>query len=91
MIDLEERFRRLQASGRKILVPYVTGYVPGWADAVRVAVANGADAVEVGLPFSDPVMDGPVIQRASTIALNAVQRREPSLMRFEISTSKSLS
>jgi tryptophan synthase alpha chain len=69
MIDLEEQFRRLQASGRKILVPYVTGYVPGWVDAVRVAVANGADAVEVGLPFSDPVMDGPVIQRASAIAL----------------------
>ena len=50
-------------------MPYVTGYVPGWIAAVRAAVASGADAVEIGLPFSDPVMDGPVIQRASTIAL----------------------
>ena len=69
MIDLEQRFRTLRASGRKLLVPYVTGFVPGWVEAVRAAVASGADAVEIGLPFSDPVMDGPVIQRASTIAL----------------------
>ena len=69
MIGLEERFRQLRASGRKILVPYVTGFVPGWTEAIRVSVANGADAVEIGLPFSDPVMDGPVIQRASSLAL----------------------
>lgn len=69
MIDLEERFRTLRASGRKLLVPYVTGFSPNWVEAVHAAVANGADAVEIGLPFSDPVMDGPVIQRASTIAL----------------------
>lgn len=69
MVALEEQFRSLRASGRKILVPYVTGFVPGWTDAIRAAVANGADAVEIGLPFSDPVMDGPIIQRASTIAL----------------------
>jgi tryptophan synthase alpha chain len=69
VVALEEQFRSLRASGRKILVPYVTGFVPGWTDAIRAAVANGADAVEIGLPFSDPVMDGPIIQRASTIAL----------------------
>jgi len=69
MIDLEERFRTLRASGRKLLVPYVTGFSPNWVEAIHAAVANGADAVEIGLPFSDPVMDGPVIQRASTIAL----------------------
>ncbi|MGA1331531.1 MAG: tryptophan synthase subunit alpha [Ilumatobacteraceae bacterium] len=69
MIDLEERFRTLRASGRKLLVPYVTGFAPSWVEAIHAAVANGADAIEIGLPFSDPVMDGPVIQRASTIAL----------------------
>jgi len=69
MIDLEERFLTLRASGRKLLVPYVTGFAPNWVEAIHAAVANGADAVEIGLPFSDPVMDGPVIQRASTIAL----------------------
>jgi tryptophan synthase alpha chain len=47
----------------------VTGFAPNWVEAIHAAVANGADAVEIGLPFSDPVMDGPVIQRASTIAL----------------------
>lgn len=68
-LPLESYLRRLRDSGRKILVPYVTGYADGWTDAVRVAAANGADAVEIGIPFSDPVMDGPVIQRASTQAL----------------------
>ncbi|MFM7666016.1 MAG: tryptophan synthase subunit alpha [Actinomycetota bacterium] len=68
-VALEPRLRELRNAGHKILVPYVTGGVPGWSDAIRTAVANGADAVEIGLPFSDPVMDGPVIQRASTIAL----------------------
>jgi tryptophan synthase alpha chain len=70
-VALESRLRELRNAGRKILVPYVTGGVPGWTDAIHTAVANGADAVEVGLPFSDPVMDGPVIQRASTIALGS--------------------
>lgn len=61
----------LRTRGRKILVPYITGYAPGWLDALRAVVANGADAVEVGIPFSDPVMDGPVIQRASAEALRS--------------------
>ena len=50
-------------------MPYITGGVEHWQDAVRAAVANGADAIEIGIPFSDPVMDGPVIQRASREAL----------------------
>ncbi len=66
---LELHLRRLRSSGRKLLVPYVTGYADGWIEAVRVAAASGADAVEIGIPFSDPVMDGPVIQRASSQAL----------------------
>jgi tryptophan synthase alpha chain len=40
-----------------------------WVDYVRAAAAAGADAVEIGIPFSDPIMDGPVIQQASTAAL----------------------
>lgn len=58
-------------AGRKLLVPYITGGYPGWQDAIRACAANGADAVEIGIPFSDPVMDGPVIQRASQAALEA--------------------
>ncbi len=67
---LEQEFRAKRSVGRKLLVPYITGGYPGWQDAVRAAVANGADAVEIGIPFSDPVMDGPVIQLASQIALD---------------------
>lgn len=67
---LETHFRARRTAGRKLLVPYVTGGYPGWVDAVRAAAAAGADAIEIGIPFSDPVMDGPVIQQASQRALD---------------------
>ncbi len=67
---LEHALRAGRAAGRKALVPYVTGGYPGWEAAIRAAAANGADAVEIGIPFSDPVMDGPVIQRASQASLD---------------------
>jgi len=67
---LESELRAKRDGGRKLLVPYVTGGYPGWQDAIRAAAANGADAVEIGIPFSDPVMDGPVIQQASQAALD---------------------
>jgi tryptophan synthase alpha chain len=66
---LEAHLRERRAAGRKLLVPYITGGYPGWCEAIRAAAANGADAVEIGIPFSDPVMDGPVIQAASQAAL----------------------
>ena len=67
--DLATSLRALRDGGRKLLVPYITGGYPGWQDAIRACAANGADAVEIGIPFSDPVMDGPVIQQASQAAL----------------------
>jgi len=67
--SLESHLRARRESGRKILVPYITGGLPGWLDAIRAAAAQGADAIEIGIPFSDPVMDGPVIQQASEVAL----------------------
>jgi tryptophan synthase alpha chain len=69
--SIELEFRAKREIGRKLLVPYITGGYPGWEDAIRAAAANGADAVEIGIPFSDPVMDGPVLQQASQDALNA--------------------
>jgi tryptophan synthase alpha chain len=68
-VSLEKVLRERRDAGRKLLLPYVTGGLDGWQDAIRAAAASGADAVEVGIPFSDPVMDGPVIQRASQRAL----------------------
>ncbi|MFZ9628809.1 MAG: tryptophan synthase subunit alpha [Ilumatobacteraceae bacterium] len=68
---MEREFRDKRAAGHKLLVPYLTGGYPGWQDSLRAAVAAGADAIEIGIPFSDPVMDGPVIQQSSQAALDA--------------------
>ncbi len=69
---LEAHLRSRRAAGRKLVVPYVTGGLgEDWLDVVRAVAAAGADAIEIGLPFSDPVMDGPTIQEASQRALEA--------------------
>jgi tryptophan synthase alpha chain len=66
---LETTLRSARDAGRKLLVPYVTGGLGAWTDVVRAIADAGADACEVGIPFSDPVMDGPTIQAASERAL----------------------
>jgi tryptophan synthase alpha chain len=53
------------------LIPYVTGGMPGWERVVEAVADAGADAIEVGIPFSDPVIDGPTVQAASERALAA--------------------
>jgi tryptophan synthase alpha chain len=69
-VAVEERLRAVRQSGRKILVTYVTGGLGAdWIDTLLAMVAAGADLVEIGIPFSDPVMDGPTIQAASSRAL----------------------
>jgi tryptophan synthase alpha chain len=70
-VNLETHLRARRAEGRKLLVPYVTGGLGReWCEVVRAVVAAGADAVEVGIPFSDPIMDGRTIQEASQRALD---------------------
>jgi tryptophan synthase alpha chain len=69
---LESHLRARRDAGRKLLVPYVTGGLgTDWTEIVRAVADAGADAIEIGIPFSDPVMDGPVIQEASERALVA--------------------
>jgi tryptophan synthase alpha chain len=70
-VKLEPTLREKRDAGRKLLVPYVTGGLGGsWLDVVRAVAVAGADAIEVGIPFSDPVMDGRTIQEASQRALD---------------------
>src|ERR671918_2765313 len=67
---LEEALQARREAGGRAFVPYVTGGYPGVdAGLLRRLAAAGADAIEVGIPFSDPVMDGGVIQGASADAL----------------------
>lgn len=69
---IERRFALLKAAGRTGLVPYVTAGDPLPAATVglmHALVDAGADLIELGVPFSDPVADGPVIQHASERAL----------------------
>ena len=67
---VEHTLRQRREAGGKSLVPFVTaGITADWTDYVRACADNGADAIEIGLPFSDPMLDGPVIQAASGQAL----------------------
>ena len=71
-MTIELALRAKRDAGHKLLVPYITGGLhDDWVQVVEAVAAAGADAVEIGIPFSDPVMDGPVIQEASQQALAA--------------------
>ena len=72
MTRISDRFARLRAEGRSAFVGFVTAGDPSLDRTVDVAVSlaeSGVDVLELGVPFSDPLADGPVIQRASERAL----------------------
>jgi len=72
MSRIEKKFATLRAAGRKALIPYVTAGDPVASITVQLMhdmVKSGADIIELGVPFSDPMADGPVIQKASERAL----------------------
>jgi tryptophan synthase alpha chain len=72
MSRIDKTFQTLAAQGRKALIPFVTAGFP-YADVtpelMHAMVAGGADVIELGVPFSDPSADGPVIQKAGDKAL----------------------
>lgn len=70
---------------RKLLLPYVMGgMTPDWLDLLPALAEAGADAIEIGLPFSDPMVDGPAVQQAGVAALTRGAR--PHTVLKELST-----
>jgi tryptophan synthase alpha chain len=72
MTRIYAKFEELRREGRKAFIPYITAGDPDLAttESLLIALADaGADVIELGVPFSDPMADGPVIQRASERAL----------------------
>lgn len=74
MSRIAARFKALAAQGRGALIPYLEAYDPDWdtsLELLRKMPAAGADLIEIGMPFSDPSADGPVIQAAARRGLKA--------------------
>jgi len=72
MSRIAGRFEALRSQGRKALIPYIAAGDPHpdvTVDMMHALVEGGADVIELGVPFSDPMADGPVIQRAAERAL----------------------
>ncbi len=72
MSRLAAKFEELSKAGRKALIPFITAGDPHpdfTVPMMHAMVKAGADVIELGVPFSDPMADGPVIQRASERAL----------------------
>src|SRR5438093_3186677 len=74
MTRIEKRFAQLKSEGRKAFIPYITAGDPTLEQTGQLVLAldrAGADVIELGVPFSDPIADGPVIQRATERGLKA--------------------
>lgn len=83
---IAKAFAAARAEGRCALIPYVVAGYPDAEASLRIAIAAadaGADLLEVGLPFSDPLADGATLQRASGVALAAGATLERSLRLIE--------
>lgn len=72
MTNLEKKFADLKSRGRKGIIIYITAGAPDVETSIRAVLEcekHGADAIEIGIPFSDPMADGPVILNSSTAAI----------------------
>jgi len=90
MGDLRKRLSQLKTRGEKAIIPYIVAGFPDLETSLELALElqkRGATAIEIGIPFSDPMVDGPVIQTAHTVALKrgvtplsilkAIKEKEP--------------
>src|SRR5438093_12185068 len=87
MNRLDATFQRLREKGKKALIPYLMAGDPSLQDTETLVLElerAGADIIELGVPFSDPIADGPVIQKAAERAL----RSETSLTRIIASIAR---
>jgi tryptophan synthase alpha chain len=85
-VSVRTAFEKARADGRSALVGYLPAGFPdvaGGIDALRAMVDAGCDVIEVGLPYSDPVMDGPTIQAAAQLALRGGVRTADVLRTVE--------
>jgi tryptophan synthase alpha chain len=88
--ELTDTFNQLRQQGRKALIPYFTALYPSrrlFEQSVMAAAKAGADLIEIGLPFSDPMADGPVIQHSSHYALThgfSIDRMFRSIKRLTV-------
>lgn len=74
MPRISDTFANARGAGRTVLIPYVMGGYPSFDESLELIVAlaaSGADVIEIGIPFSDPLADGPTIQMASQASLDA--------------------
>lgn len=70
--QIEELFTKAKLENRALLIGFITAGFPTKRESIEIAkamISGGVDLIEVGVPYSDPVMDGPVIQRAGEVAL----------------------
>ncbi|GAP95086.1 tryptophan synthase subunit alpha [Leptolyngbya sp. NIES-2104] len=82
MASVSERFEQLRNQGRCALIPFLTAGDPDLettAEALQILDRSGADLIELGVPYSDPLADGPVIQAAATRSLQNGTRLEDVL------------
>ncbi len=73
MNRIDEKFKTLKEQNKKALIPYVTAGTPNIEKTIEIVLAvekAGADLIEIGIPYSDPLADGPVIEQSSLWSLN---------------------
>ena len=91
MASISEHFESLRAKKQCALIPFITAGDPDLettVEALSILEANGADLIELGVPYSDPLADGPIIQAAATRALNQGTRLNHVLQIAQSATRK---